>query len=352
VFLLTQIILRLFPFLLGAVLVTVTNVSCTNNIYEVNDSYHQVRSITKDYSFNFIAWEMQALSSIVTGKIAGQSSSEKEKRLRTQIDAALSENGITVFPPLNFKLEKPPHLLIISPRNKIYYLDRILLRQELSDDDMEKIESEIDKLGLSSLVAELGGFGATYPPIIDLDADTNFTISTVVEEWLHQYLAFRPLGFLYLLDSLGLMQDRNVIVMNETLAGMVSDEISSQIYARYYGANVGEKSAEKISGFNFNTEMRQTRRNAEQYLSQEDIEGAERYMESRRQLFLSYGYKIRKLNQAYFAFHGIYGKSPASISPIRNELKLLRTKSQSLKEFLQQTSSMSSYIDLLEVLKE
>jgi hypothetical protein len=352
VFLLTRIILRLFPFLIGAVLVTGINISCADNIDEINDSSHQVRSITEDYDFHFAAWEMQALSSMITGKIAGKSSSEQEIRLQSQIDTVLLENGIPVFPPLNFKLEKPPHLLVISPRNRIYYLDRVLLRQELSDHDMGKIEAAIDKLGLSSLVVELGGFGATYPPIVDMGADTNFIISTIVEEWLHQYLAFRPLGFLYLLDSLGLRQDRNIIVMNETLAGMVSDEISSQIYARYYGASAEKKSQERSPGFNFNIEMRQTRGSVDQYLSQGDIEEAERYMESRRQIFLSHGYKIRKLNQAYFAFHGIYGKSPASTSPIRNELQLLRAKSQSLKEFLQQTSSMSSYVDLLKVLKE
>ncbi len=88
------------------------------------------------------------------------------------------------------------------------------------------------------------------------------------------------------------------------------------------------------------------------YLSQGDIEGAERYMEERRQVFLAHGYQIRKLNQAYFAFHGIYGQGPASVSPIHGELKQLRARNPSLKDFLRSVSGMRSYADLLEALSD
>jgi hypothetical protein len=36
------------------------------------------------------------------------------------------------------------------------------------------------------------------------------------------------------------------------------------------------------------------------------VELAEEFMEERRQFFWKKGYHIRKLNQAYFAFHGAY----------------------------------------------
>jgi hypothetical protein len=311
-----------------------------------------VRSIVEPYAFNFLSWEAKAFFSLFDEMVFRQNNLTQETRLRTQIETVLSENTITIFPPLNFKLEKPPHLLVISPRDRIFYLDRVMLRQNLSEEEMEKIEVEVDKLGLSSLVVELGGFGATYPPIIDGDASLTFVINTAVEEWLHQYLAFRPLGFLYVVDSLGLRQDSNIIIMNETLAGMVSDEIGSQVYSRYYNVTNEPKAEKKSSGFNFSAEMRQTRRNVDQYLSQGDVGGAERYMEDMRQIFLSHGYKIRKLNQAYFAFHGIYGHDPASVSPIHGELELLRAKSPSINDFLQKISGMTSYADLLKVLKE
>jgi hypothetical protein len=347
-----QNIQRRFIFSLGIVVLVGMSLSCTGKIAQREDNYYRVRSLAEPYTFDFVSWEAQAIYSLLGEKIFGQSGSDQETRLRSQIETVLVENGISVLPPLNFRLEKPPHLLVVSSREKIFYLDRVLLRQNLSDDAIEKLETQVDNLGLSSLVEGLGGLGATYPPIIDSNASLTFMVDTAVEEWLHQYLVFRPLGLLYLLDSLGIRQDRDVIIMNETLAGMVSDEIGSQVYARYYGAAEGVKPDRKRSGFDFRAEMRLTRKNVDQYLSQGDIEEAERYMEERRQVFLSNGYKIRKLNQAYFAFHGIYGGSPASVSPIHGELKLLRTKSSSLKDFLQKTSEMTSYTDLVKALQE
>jgi hypothetical protein len=344
---------RQFLLLLGIVIVlVVVNVSCSSDLAQGKDNYSQVRLIAKPYAFDFVLWEAQAISSLIGEKIFNSAGSDQETRLHSQIEAVLVENRITIFPPLNFDLEKPPHLLVISPRDRIFYLDRVMLRQELNEEEMENLEAQVDKLGLSSLVVELGGFGATYPPIVDGNASLNFVINTAVEEWLHQYLAFRPLGFIYLLDSLGIKQDQDVIVMNETLAGMVSEEIGSQVYARYYAAEKTVKADKMAFTFDFDTEMRLTRRNVDLYLAQGDIEGAVRYMEERRQVFWSHGYKIRKLNQAYFAFHGIYGSDPASVSPIDGDLKLLRAESHSLKDFLDKTSRMSSYADLVKALQK
>ena len=328
------------------------NASCTAGLTQGENDYSRIRSISRPYAFDFVSWEAQAISSLLCERICNRGGSEQESRLRSQIETVLAENRIPLFPPLNFNLEEPPHLLVISPRDRIFYLDRILLRQELSTQEMEEIEAQVDKLGLSSLVVSLGGFGATYPPIVDGNASLDFVINAAVEEWLHQYLAFRPLGFLYLLDSLGIKQDQDVIIMNETLAGMVSEEIGSQVYERYYAAGEKTVADERNSSFDFDTEMRLTRRNVDLYLAQGDIEGAERYMEERRQLFWSHGYRIRKLNQAYFAFHGIYGSDPASVSPIDADMKLLRAESPSIKDFLDKTSGMKSYTDLIEALQK
>ena len=339
---------RLFFFLLIVIVLMGASLSCIGQTVNKNDVYQRVRLIVEPYAFDFVSWEVQAMYFLVDKRI---SPLEQEERLRSHIEAVLSENGIAIFPPLNFKLEKPPQLLVISPRDRIFYLDRVILRQNLGMDDIERIEAEVDKLGVSSLVEELGGFGATYPPIVDGDARLTFVIEAVVEEWLHQYLAFRPLGALYVLDSIGFVQDPNIIVMNETLAGMVSDEIGSEVYNRYYSAQEQKQTAKKSSDFDFSVEIRQTRSDVDRYLSQGDITGAERYMEERRQVFLLNGYKMRKLNQAYFAFHGIYARDPASVSPIHRELKQIRTESASLKDFLHNVSGMTSYADLIKALK-
>jgi hypothetical protein len=139
--------------------------------------------------------------------------------------------------------------------------------------------------------------------------------------------------------------------MNETLAGIVSGEISAEVYARYYQDQEETKAGRNTPGFDFDAEMRETRQKVDEYLSQGKIVEAERYMEERRKEFVAHGYHIRKLNQAYFAFHGIYGYHPASVSPIYKDLKQLRVKSPSLKHFLDQAATMKSYAELREALE-
>jgi hypothetical protein len=57
-------------------------------------------------------------------------------------------------------------------------------------------------------------------------------------------------------------------------------------------------------------------------------------MESRRKILLDQGVVIRKLNQAYFAFHGSYAVGPTATDPIGGKLRALRNRSTSLAEFL------------------
>jgi len=287
-----------------------------------------------------------------------------ETIIESQIREILSRQGIfnpvdkyiklkVGFPPLNFKLEKPPHLLVVSPRDRIESMREITLKQSIVPEEMESIEAEVDKLGVSSLVVELGGFGGTYPSFVTNEASLRFTIDTAAEEWLHQYLVFKPLGFLYLLDVTGVSRNYEIATMNETLAGMVSQEIGSIVYEKYYSQHENNGSQPQLagSGFDFNREMRETRRAVDKYLAQGEIEQAEEFMELKRQHLASKGYYIRKLNQAYFAFHGAYADKPTSISPIGVEMKKLRNQSVSLKEFLQTAAEMTSRQDLIGSLK-
>jgi len=280
--------------------------------------------------------------------------------LTRQIAEALAEQGIfnpvdkyirlkIGFPPVNFKLEPPPYLLVVSPRDRIESIKEVTLRQDLSLEEMENIEVEVDKLGVSSLVAKLGGFAGTYPTFVVNDASLRFTLDTATEEWLHQYLVFKPLGFLYLLDVTGVSRNYEIATMNEAVAGMVSKEIGAIIYEKYYSqCEDGDNQSGGIeSGFDFNREMREIRLAVDMYLAQGKIELAEDYMEQKRLYLASNGYYIRKLNQAYFAFHGTYADKPTSVSPIGVELKQLRSQSASLKDFLDTVSRMTSRRDLM-----
>jgi len=286
-----------------------------------------------------------------------------EKVITGQIKQVLFQQGIyhpadkyiglkMNFPPMDFKLEKPPHLLVISPRDRIESMREIVLRQEIKVEEMEQIEKEVDALGVSSLVVGLGGFGGTYPAFVTNEASLRFTVDAAAEEWLHQYLFFKPLGFRYVLDVIGVARNYEVATMNETAASMISKEIGGMVTNSYYPDLAGDETKDgKKSGFDFDREMREIRRAVDEYLARGEIEQAEEFMEEKRQYLASKGYHIRKLNQAYFAFYGAYADQPTSISPIGDELKRLREQSPSLKEFLSTVSSMTSREDLLESLE-
>jgi hypothetical protein len=211
---------------------------------------------------------------------------------------------------------------------------------------MAQIEEKVDALDLSSLVIQLGGFGAAYPAIVSPDMAPENIVNAVVEEWAHQYLAFKPLGFLYLIDSLGWRQDTEVIVMNETLAGMIAREIGDKVYGRYYQGTGIKVNNPNPGAFNFTREMRETRLKVDGLLAAGKIEEAERYMEERRIDFNRQGYRIRKLNQAYFAFHGIYGQDPGAVSPVYRDMLKLRRNHSGLAGFVDKISGMTGYKDL------
>jgi uncharacterized protein YdcH (DUF465 family) len=286
-------------------------------------------------------------------------SDEVERIIAKQIKEALAEQGIfhpldryiglkVGFPPLSFKLEKPPHLLVVSPRDRIESMREVTLQQDLKVETMEGIEERVDKLGVSSLVVELGGLGA-YPTFVTDNASLQFTIDTAAEEWLHHYLTFKPLGFLYLLDVTGIARNYEIATMNETVVGMVSKEIGAIVCQKYYPDYGNNTQPDPESAFN--REMREIRRTVDTYLAQGEITQAEEFMEQKRQYLASIGYPVRKLNQAYFAFHGTYADRPTSISPIGVELKKLREQSASLKDFLETAAAMTSRQDLTFSLK-
>jgi hypothetical protein len=285
-----------------------------------------------------------------------------ERIIASQIKEVLAEQGIFHpmdkyiklkfnFPPLNFRLEKLPYLLVISPRDRIESTREIPLQQNLSPEEMESIEEQVDELGVSSLVVELGGSGALYPTLVTDSASLQFTINAAAEEWLHQYLAFKPLGFLYILDLIGISRNYEIATMDETLASMVSDEIGAIVREKYYPDYGNNDQQEPESGFDFNREMREIRIAVDEYLAQGKIEQAEEFMEERRQYLVSMGYYIRKLNQAYFAFYGTYADSPTSISPIGVELRTLREQSVSLRDFLNKVAAMTSRQELSDSVK-
>lgn len=249
------------------------------------------------------------------------------------------------FPPINFRLEQPPNLLVISPRDRIEYARAIILRPDMTLEQKLELEKQIDELGVSSLVVELGGL-ATYPSFVVDKFGLRFALDVVTEEWLHQYLFFHPLGLMYLLNLTGIARNDDIATINETVAGIVSKEIGAQVYKIHYAPQ--EEKAQPApaprppGNFDFNREMRELRKTVDSLLGQGKTDEAEERMETTRQYLASHGYQLRKINQAYFAFYGTYADSLSSISPIGRDIKIIRERSSSLKSFLDTMSSLTT----------
>jgi hypothetical protein len=97
--------------------------------------------------------------------------------------------------------------------------------------------------------------------------------------------------------------------------------------------------------------MRITRVTVDSLLAQEAIEAAEEFMEARRQLFWENGYRLRKINQAYFAFYGAYADQPggaAGEDPVGAAVRALRARSPTLTAFLKSIAWMTSFAELKE----
>jgi hypothetical protein len=289
-----------------------------------------------------------------------------EKTIASQISQVLNDEGIhnpfgvswfkLPFPAINFKLEKPLYTLIISPRNKIQRIESITIKPDITTIQMEEIENSVNKLNVSALVIPIGGLGATYPTFVVDNADLRWTIDTAAHEWVHQYLAFRPVGFRYILDLLGISQNYSIDTINETVASIVGEEIGALVYNRYYSqyqAPDNDKESSPVEkGFDFNATMRNIRKTVDGYLAQGQVNEAENYMESQRQFLTTKGYYIRKLNQAYFAFYGTYANSPSSVDPIGQHLTQLRVKSTSIKDFLDRVSNLTGGQDLSKMVSQ
>jgi hypothetical protein len=246
------------------------------------------------------------------------------------------------FPPMNFELSVPPDLLVTSPRDKIELLKEVRLQPDLTTIRKESIESQAEQLGISAMVTELGGMG-TFPSFVSSSASLQEVLNDAAHEWLHQYLAFTPLGFRYVLDLMGISPNYDIVTINETVAGIFGNEVGALVYEKYYSKYKEEtEQPEKVSAFDFNAVMRNIRLNVDSLLAAGKIDEAEQYMDNQRDYLQTKGYYIRKLNQAYFAFYGTYASEPTSVSPIGVKINEIRDESSSLKVFIGCVSGISS----------
>src|SRR5262249_35075887 len=153
-------------------------------------------------------------------------------------------------------------------------------------------ESAVEANNMAALVVDEVAI-ATYPTLIPTNTPPSAALQTVAHEWTHIALALTTLGRQY-----GASPEARAI--NETTADTVGAEIGNALMLR--GGVEPPRTASSGRATDFSVRMRSIRQRVDELLRAGDVEEAERYMEDQRQLLAADGYRIRKLNQAYFAF--------------------------------------------------
>ncbi len=274
-----------------------------------------------------------------------------------------------VWPPVDFRIDSPPKLLVTSPRDVILRGKEVLINPDISVDDVTRIENELSALeDISAIVIQTGGL-AIYPNVIPTTGLKRL-LNVASHEWLHAYLVFNPLGRAY-------FNGGDIRSVNETLADIFGREVGLRVYSEITGEpyiapvrpesalpkivsqklpdDAAASEADDISdteAFDFNRFMAETRDRTDVLLEEGLIEEAEAYMESRRVELLGHGFTIRKINQAYFAFHGTYAESPSSTSPIARYLWDLREQVGTVGELVKLLEPIATYKEFEQLLTE
>jgi hypothetical protein len=276
--------------------------------------------------------------------------------LRQENLAILQKDGV-FFPPVISKIIDLPHMLVVSPRASIEMKSGVAIRRSISTQEMNDLEATVDRdLNVRSLLVAIGGLG-TYPTMIAGNYGRDFAIGVTAHEWCHVYLTFHPLGFNY-------GKSGQVTAINETVCSIFEGDVSAAVRETFYGA---EKTArpwqatptptpapgeqpkpEEPQGFNERRELRKIFLAAEERLKANDVAGAEQIMEDGRRFLAENNVFLRKLNQAFYAFYGNYAEGPESFrsDTIGDDLRELRRRSATLRDFMLSVETMTSYDDL------
>lgn len=276
-----------------------------------------------------------------------------EQVLQSQLNTALVELDMSLggqlIPPVLYRSEPNSYALIVSPRDEIRQEANIMLVRGLSLDEIVALESAIEEnLDLSALVVGIGGVGL-YPSMIIETGSLDWLIHVTSHEWTHNYLTLRPLGLHYAASP-------ELTTINETIADLSADEIQRMTFQLFYPEYLPDEEAPRETSpavdadqeetlppdpppFDFRAEMHTTRLEVDRLLGEGKIEAAEAYMEARRAFFWENGYRIRRLNQAYFAFHGSYAAEPGGAAgqegvDLGQELRDLKSSIPTYREFM------------------
>ena len=245
-----------------------------------------------------------------------------------------------LFPPTDFRFDKPPLILVTSPRNVIRLEGTRLIQNDIKMITRSEIEQRIESDGITSaLVDDLAGLG-TYPAFVSDRYELRQLTRTAAHEWLHNYWIFRPLGR-------SMWNSSDMYTLNETAADIAGNELGDLAYQRLGGdleASDLRYGNTAVAAPHLTRILRETRIKVDKLLSENNIDGAEEIMRGQHWNLRLGGYGIRKINQAYFAFRGNYADGPASVSPIGSELNEYRETFPTVGEFIKSVATVKNYV--------
>jgi hypothetical protein len=299
-----------------------------------------------------------------------------EAIIQQQISVVLIDENFSlggeVFPPVAARITPLPNILIVSPRDEIKRVTGEALAAGLKVDQAEVLEARVfSDTHQSALVVPIGGL-ADYPAMILETTELLWLLQTTAHEWAHHWLYLRPLGYSYLAED-----GANLRTINETVAAVFGDEIGLKVMRRFYRDELQRTFPDRVEPqpltipepepaqppttaappqFSFSRTLRDTRITVDKLLAEaRDLKQqgqadraeakmieAEKVMEAQRQLINSNGYRIRKINQAYFAFYGAYADQPGASGsdPIGPKVIALRVYSPTVREFMDRASGI------------
>ena len=240
-------------------------------------------------------------------------------------DLPLFDGQQILWPPIDVELDRPPRVLAVSPRDEIRLRRTVLLDPDLSAADVLAIEAAVEADGrYSALVDTIGGVAA-YPAIVRDSRSYPSTVDTIAHEWVHHYLFFYPLG-------LAFFDSNDLRTINETVADIVAAEVAARVLSA--SPQLQPAAPPPTDRSASDAILRRLRIDVDDLIADGQIEQAERLMETVRLELAELGRDFRRINQAFFAFNGVYGNTPASTSPIGPLLATLRAGSLDLIDFV------------------
>ena len=255
-----------------------------------------------------------------------------EKELSRRVTQALDQLDLSIveipfldiFPPVTVELAIPPKYVVISPRDRIEHVDGYLVKQDLTSEQIDDLEKDIEMSGEHSAYAVRISGIATYPALIDDNLSYQRTVFAVAHEWIHHYLAFFNLGKIYFSGG---------AAINETVADIAAGEITDVVLRNYPPRDEPGKMVEgKLFDYKL---LRDLRQDVDGLLLAQELRAAEKLMLTKRLAWCEeFNWCPRRINQAYLAWVDQYSARDGSQNIVGQQLTNIRLATGSLHDFL------------------